>query len=985
MNSDIVTVLYFVFALPLLIVLGVIGAAINQLMGIRIQRPHLAIKDKADLPGYLNDVFADGINSLESLGFEFHHCQYTLDILCHQRNDKWTLVLFNKETSTYAEISPASSFLDLPGYEIDFWSIGSDGTALITMNGRGHTILCGITNAEIHDPMAITLPQVYQSHLEERRDVFGKKALTAPPSEKYVKIQQKLFDGYFLNLLNERAAVSTGNNEFRITFAKARRLLPQVLRGQKRLRKLLHDKLVSEDRQSDTLEPEEKIVMTGHNFSVEAEVHSYLRMRSVQERTPGGITARLVLLFLIISLTYYAFNLTFTVYSIFILIGVFALHEIGHIATMLLFGYRNYQILFLPVFVDTTRKEKETPAIWKQVIVYLMGPVPGIVLGIMLLGLSQEYDVNWLYEVAVVLLVVNYINLLPVPPLDGGHLIRFTIMERFPSGKLILAGMGGIAFAAGGWYLAEPVFWVLALILFSTLPWSALEAGILSELFQPTSDFEKLDRTQRLKCLFETFRQPRFSKLQYLQKFNLVKGLSDTLLTPDQLGRLGALGLNAIYLGALLLTPPVAIITIIGMDHTADIVAEIQGETPDKNWDTLIGNAGTPEAQFKTTLEAARFYTSTNNFVKAQSYLEAAEKTLAFIYAESYLSTLYDTYAFYFLTKREMENAEEYQLKAIKLLEQSPTENAFELTTNYQNLAVIHRLQNSPKEFLDLKTSLSYALNIKSPEERYVITPIVNQLLNKLYHDNDYANAIAILLDTLSIVSRYNDTPGKYISGFIYQELGWLNAINGKLNDAIKHFEHALSFSADNDIKIVDITNYGYDPFTKVNILLAMAMVQEKAGNVNSASAYIKQAESILKSNYNESLHEYIANNLPDTNNSNVITENSLHNSRSGGSLHKSQRWEMLSQLIKNRKSENVVPLTLPESAPASRTQLPQNENKNESGENLANLPVEPVTATQFEMQNSAIESQTQTEIIQPQIPGILQQSENNEMTPQAQ
>ena len=921
MNVDIFTILYFAIGIFSLILGGIAGAVISQLMGIRIQRPHLVVKEKSDLPEYLNDVFARGIKLLDSLGFEYHHCQYTLDIVCHQRDDKWSLVFFNKETNVYAEISPASSFLDLPGYEIDFWSISSDGTALITMNGRGHTILCGITNAEIHDPMAITLAEVYQSHLDERGDVFGKKPLVALTSENYTKVQQKLFDGYFLNLMNERAVVSTGSNEFRLTFAKSRRLLPQVLRGQKRLRKLLHDKLVSQDKQNDKLGLDEQTITTGDHFSVEAEVQSYLRMRSVQERTPGGITARLVFLFLVLSLTYFAFDLTFTVYSIVILICVFGLHECGHIVSMALFGYRNYQILFLPIFVDTTRREKQSPAIWKQVVVYLMGPIPGIVIGILLLGLSQEYEIGWFYEAAILLLVVNYLNLLPVPPLDGGHLIRFTVMERFPSGKLILVGMGGLAFAAGGWYLAEPVFWVIAIILFGSLPWSALEAGVLSELFQPTSEFENLDRKQRLACLFETFRQPKFAKLQYLQKFNLIKGLSDTLLLPDQLGRLGALGLNAIYLGALLLTPPLAIVTIIGMDDTVDMVAEIQGSTPEKNWDTLIDNMDKPEEKYKTTLEAARFYTSTNNFIKAQSYLEQAEKFLAQIYSESTLADLYNTYAFYYLNKQELDTAEEYQVKVIKLLDQSPKENAFELTISYQNLAAIHEHQTPSKSLLDLKTALSYSLNIQSPEERYVINSVINQLLNKYYTDNDHTGAKSILLDSLSVISRYQDTPSKYVSGFIYQELGWMNLMAGNLNESIKQFENAMALSSDSNIKIVDVSDYGYDPFTKVNILLAMAVVQNKAENVNSAKAYIQQAESLLNTNYNESLSTYISINLPDGKNSETSTENTTPTAVSSESPQKNQRWEMISQLLSLKANEQMTPLELPK--PVADSTLP--------------------------------------------------------------
>lgn len=926
MNFDIASILYLLTGISLLIPLGIAGAAINQLMAIRIQRPHLVIKEQENLPTYLNDVFEQGISLLQDLGFEFHHCQYSLDLVCHQHSDKWSLVYLNSQTSTFAEISPASTFLDLPGYEIDFWSIASDGTALITMNGRGHTILCGITNAEIHDPMAITLAEVYQSHLDEREDVFGKKPLITPGRDNYIKLQQKLYDGYFLNLMNERAIISTGSNEFRLAFPKARRLLPQVLRGQRRLRKLLHEKLLAQESRKNKTEAGEQISLSGTQFSVEAEVQSYLRMRSAQERTPGGITSRLVLFFLVLVLSYFAFGLNFSAYSVIILLAVLTLHELGHIGSMALFGYRNFQVLFFPLFVDTTPQEKKSPRIWQRAFVYLMGPIPGIVIGLFLLGLSQEYDSALLYEIAIVLLVVNYINLLPVAPLDGGHLIRFTVLERFPSGKLILSGMSAIAFAIGGWYLSEPVFWIIAIILVSTLPWSALEAGVLSELFDPTNEFERLDKEKRLTRLFETFRESRFQKLQYLQKFNLIKGLSDTLLSSGHLGRIGALGLNSIYLGALLFTPPAAIITVIGMDNTAHIVAKLQGEPDEKNWSTIIDNTSDPEEKFATTLKAAQFYTSTQNLVKAQHYLELAEKTLALIYNEENLSRLYQTYSFYFLAKQELSTAEEYQMKVIKLLDQDTTSNAFALATSYQNLASIHEKQQSTATLLDLRTSLSYALNVQLPEERYVIVSILNQLLDKHYETRDYASIKNILLDALSILTRHQDTPGKYVASFIYQELGWLNIENGQLNDSIKQFEKALTLSDDNVIRIVDISQFGYDPFTRANIYLAMAVTQNRAGNFNSAREYMQKAESILKSNDTDSLADYIKSNLPEISESDDVSSEQLSTSKS----RTTQRWQMISSLL---DSDNIDTQTL---------QLPKLTESDNS-----NHP-EPVAATKI-------------------------------------
>ena len=909
MDFNILTTLYFLLGFTLVFIAGYFGTAINQLMGIRIQRPHLKLIEKSDLPEYLHQVFESGIRHLQSLGFQLHHYQYTVDIICHQHNDKWSVVLYNNESKVYAEISPATSFLDLPGYEIDFWSIATDGTAMITMNGRGHTVLCGITNAEIHDPMAITLKETYQSHLEEQKDVFNKKSLATLTAENYIKIQQKIFDGYFLNIINERAAISTSNNEFRLAFSKVRRLLPQVLYGQKRLRKLLHERLIAQDKMGNDQKSDEGISMSGMNFSTEAEVQAYLRMRSVQESTPGGLTAKLALFLLILILSYFAFDLTFSYYSLIILFAVILLHEIGHLISMKIFGSKDYHILFFPIIAYAPEHGRQNIAIWKRVTIHLMGPIPGIVLGILLLTLNQDYQAGWIYESAVVLLVFNYLNMLPVVPLDGGYIVRYTVMERFPTGKLIFTGMGGLAFAAGGWILGEPIFWVLAVILFSTLPWSALEAGVLSGLFEPTSDFDSLNNKQRLSRLFESFRQPRFDKLQYLQKFNLVKGLSDTLLVPDRLTRLSSLGLSSIYLGILLLSPPAAIITIIGMDNTGEIVAKIQGEAPETNWKTLINNAPDSKAKFETVLKASRFFITTNEFQKAQSYLDQAENLLALIYNEKYLTSLYETYAFYYFTKHELGAAEEYQQKVITLLEQNPKNNAFELVTSYQMTASIHEFLDSTKALLDLKTALSYALNIENPEERLIILSVTNQLLNQYYKNNNHENARQMLLDTISLIRRSENKINNYIMSNLNNELGWVNVELGRFSAATEKFESALQFSGEDAMSQNDINNSGFDPYNQINIYLALAVTHNKAGMTDSASTYLELARKLLEVNQLGSLANYIASNttelLDDDNKQNKSTNNS--------SNRHLKRWKFIEEVSRSTNPVSSKKLALPE------------------------------------------------------------------------
>lgn len=118
--------------------------------------------------------------------------------------------------------------------------------------------------------------------------------------------------------------------------------------------------------------------------------------------------------------------------SILAILGVLMVHELGHFLAMWIFGYRNLGILFIPFFgaVATAGKKPEVSA-WKEIIVVLAGPVPGIVAGAVAL-LYDCWGIEWLRWPAFFSLILNGLNLLPVLPMDGGHLLRLAIQGRWP-------------------------------------------------------------------------------------------------------------------------------------------------------------------------------------------------------------------------------------------------------------------------------------------------------------------------------------------------------------------------------------------------------------------------------------------------------------------------------------------------------------------------------------------------------------------------
>ncbi len=122
--------------------------------------------------------------------------------------------------------------------------------------------------------------------------------------------------------------------------------------------------------------------------------------------------------------------------TIAVLLGVLILHELGHFFAMRAFGYRDTGIFFLPFFGAATTGRKRDASVTQEVVVLLMGPLPGLLLG--LGGIMAHLQGLHLpggpvaTKAAWMLIVINYFNLLPLLPFDGGKIVQRLLFSRFP-------------------------------------------------------------------------------------------------------------------------------------------------------------------------------------------------------------------------------------------------------------------------------------------------------------------------------------------------------------------------------------------------------------------------------------------------------------------------------------------------------------------------------------------------------------------------
>jgi Zn-dependent protease len=141
-----------------------------------------------------------------------------------------------------------------------------------------------------------------------------------------------------------------------------------------------------------------------------------------------------------------------------ILVAVLLFHELGHYVGMRLFGYRDVKMFFIPFVGAAVSGTQRGVARWKQAVVLLLGPLPGIVVGFVLLPVSASTQSLPMGVLAITLLALNGLNLLPVAPLDGGQLFAILLFSRQRHLELAFLAIAGALLVGAGMYSQD---WLL--------------------------------------------------------------------------------------------------------------------------------------------------------------------------------------------------------------------------------------------------------------------------------------------------------------------------------------------------------------------------------------------------------------------------------------------------------------------------------------------------------------------------------------------
>lgn len=129
------------------------------------------------------------------------------------------------------------------------------------------------------------------------------------------------------------------------------------------------------------------------------------------------------------------------------LIACLMVHEYGHIRAMKYFGMKTKGIYIIPFLGGLALSDDKINTRWQDVTISIMGPVFGLLLSLVLMLVYWITGNIFFAGLANFNALINLINLLPILPLDGGHILKsigFSVNGKFGLVALVLGSVIGI-------------------------------------------------------------------------------------------------------------------------------------------------------------------------------------------------------------------------------------------------------------------------------------------------------------------------------------------------------------------------------------------------------------------------------------------------------------------------------------------------------------------------------------------------------------
>jgi Zn-dependent protease len=592
------------------------GGALRRVLRLGL-RPDLGhrLAEPSELPADVLALLERHGRELESLGFERFEMLCEADAVDFVDDPVWTAVCRSDSELGFAFLSMSQSPTRSHPCTVIFRSFSDTGQVIETVQSgtprdrAGHVVI---------DAQTRSLRAQWERHRSEvaaRSDFsardLGRDELVVECADGYKKsIAADVADGTLVRRADGRLRVplrAALARVVRANFGAKRKPAPEVA-----------DPVPAppvEEREAETPD-------------VTAEVWAHRRREALGRSRPAGWVRKLAVFVASVCAFALAFGMRLSPANVATLFGVLLIHELGHALAMKGFGYRDLQILFIPFLGAVASGDKRDAKPHQEILVLLAGPVPGIALGALVLGLGLGERTPWLRDAATLMLIVNYMNLLPVMPLDGGRIMNIVLFDRFPRLRLGFSAASALAIAYAGAVWGDTVLRVFGLFVLLGLPRQLAQSRLLAAVRARLARLEpEPAAADPLPAIYTELRSPKFDAWNAETRYQNVVELARQLVRrPAGAG----LAVASIVVWVAVMVLPVGFVQYRKVARIDAALADEQAvqERMAADWDAKLAAARTPADRARVHLAAAEALVGVSRGDAAERHLEAAKSLL---------------------------------------------------------------------------------------------------------------------------------------------------------------------------------------------------------------------------------------------------------------------------------------------------------------------------------------------------------------------
>ena len=519
---------------------------------MRLRRMSSTLVTPSEIPTDIRTLLEPGEHALHSMGFEYSHASlngamwYDGEPTAH-----YVLCYFHPEDFAWAYLRVPDIPETFHPFSVAFVSSFPDGHVIETHDALANLTTTEFRNVTVLHARGPSLAERWQTHREGLASLRPEHGAPNPRRAPHEEIAQAIarFDAIIDDWVETGFVVPVSGGEWRPTlasaFATTRKLMDNAGRIAKAKRHTPVERMIPPPIYADL----------------------FRRTRTARQRSVLSSSGKFLVMLGSMALFAWSFSIEFSWTTVVAFLIAVTIHEGGHILGMRLFGYRNLGVLFVPFFGAAAIGQQRDVPLHKRVIVSLLGPVPGIFIGLALVGfagaLSEEHARDLVAEVGLLFLALNYLNLLPIVPLDGGHIVQDLALSRRPMLQVGFATLGAAVLLGGGWFVGDTLLITFGVLLLLATPLSYGQGKPKAQL-AANRGTERWDEQRCLEEIFAMLQDSPHAKTPFAEKFPIVTELLASLDAPT--ARPLPKGLLAgFYAGALLFAPIAILIALSGL------------------------------------------------------------------------------------------------------------------------------------------------------------------------------------------------------------------------------------------------------------------------------------------------------------------------------------------------------------------------------------------------------------------------------------